>query len=192
MSFDFVLVQTKKSGNYTIHQKDSKKIRMKLCNVYIPFGREEYNDNLVLNVVINNKSNYGHNSIVQLKHIAKKFQDLRNTYVGKIKYNIESKNFFDFMTKLENTEISDQTKINQENDGQQSLVTDKPVDEYIIRTYLKHGVHITHKKLIGNLEINYDLKQKYCDIEIELGSMWINEETNKYGINIYVNSISVY
>ena len=41
-------------------------------------------------------------------------------------------------------------------------------------------------------EMTYDnINNKRCNIDIELGSLWINEETMSYGINIYITHITI-
>ena len=55
---------------------------------------------------------------------------------------------------------------------------------------MKYGSKITHAKYIG--ELNYSqVKKKYCDLNIELGSMWTNDDTKQYGLIIYVTHISI-
>ena len=56
--------------------------------------------------------------------------------------------------------------------------------------YLRYGAKITHTNFIG--EMTYDnINNKRCNIDIELGSLWINEETMSYGINIYITHITI-
>ena len=178
----FILKKNKTTGNYSILKKciiktnDSSNVykvqRVKYIayNAFIPFGKEEYNDNLILNVVINDSSNINHNLITTLKKIIDTFEELKNTEQGISKYLLNNKTFFKFMKEI--TCDKDDSK------------------KYNLRLYLKYGLKITHASLIG--ELNYDqLKGKYCNIDFELGCMWINSISNMYGINIYISRLSV-
>ncbi len=170
---EMIFVPAKTSNNYCIYSKDKKRIRFQINGVYLPYGKEQFNDGDILNVIIDDSSNYGYNMIIKLNQIVEKFEELKKSYVGKIKYNINDKEFFSFMKKLDETD-----PLYKEN-----------VNTHQIRAYLKYGAKITHSKHIGELGADYPLAKKRCNIELELGSMWSSD--NKFGVNIYVTSIVV-
>ena len=59
-----------------------------------------------------------------------------------------------------------------------------------MRLYLRYGAKVTHVSHVG--ELSYDqLKGKKCNLNLELGSMWVNNDTMMYGINIHVTHITV-
>ena len=64
------------------------------------------------------------------------------------------------------------------------------INKYQLRLYLRYGAKINHAKLVGELSAS-QLKGKKCNIDIELGSMWVNEKISQYGINVYVTHITV-
>ena len=180
MNSGFTLKRNKKSGNFSILRKDNKRIRYIFKNVYLPFGREEYNEKIIINAIIDNSNNYNRNLIITLNQIAETFIQLKDTDLGKYKYGIDDKTFFSFMKE---TDDYNNKKESDEN-------AQDTIKKYQIRTYLKYGAKVTHSKFIG--ELNYDqLKGKNCNLNIELGSLWINNESKHYGINIYITHITV-
>lgn len=169
----FILKRNKKTGNYTILKKGKqvKRVSLNITDAYLPFGREHYNDKLLLNAVIYDSTNYNTNNIITLRRIIDTFTKLKDTELGKYKYNISNKNFFSFLKETPNE-------------------TDEKTKTYMLRLYIKYGAKVTHQKYIG--ELDYDqLKGKKCNLNIELGSLWINESSLCYGINIYVTHITI-
>src|SRR5438477_583176 len=65
-----------------------QRVRYTAFNVFLPYGREEYNDNLILNAIINDSTNLNHNLITTLKKIIRTFEGLRDTDQGRYKYSI--------------------------------------------------------------------------------------------------------
>lgn len=170
----FILKRNKKTGNYTILKKYSgnqvKRISLNIDDVYLPFGREHYNNKLLLNGIINDSTNYNRNNIVTLQRIIDTFIFLRDTDDGKYKYNINDKKFFSFL---------------KDEPGE-----DTDIKKYRLRLYIKYGAKVTHLRYIG--ELDYDqLKGKKCNLQIELGSLWVNDSTAQYGINLYVTHIKI-
>jgi hypothetical protein len=187
----FILKKTKKTGNFqilkkTLNKASTEKVKYIAYNVYLPFGREEYNDNLILNAVINDSTNYNHNLITTLKQIINTFEKLKTTDVGKYKYSINDKTFFSYMKELkQDTELDTNTNTNTAIKS-----TQNPVKKYQLRLYLRYGAKVTHISQVG--ELSYDqLKGKKCNLNLELGSMWVNNDTMMYGINIHVTHITV-
>lgn len=187
----FILKRNKKTGNYSILKKGYDVRRVKYCikNVYLPFGREYYNEKIMLNGYFDDSTNYNRNLIITLHKIIDAFTSLKDTKSGKYKYNINDKSFFSFLKEVEsdksdvgenNDEVSDTDKEEQKNDTK----------KYQIRLYLKYGAKVTHARYIG--ELSYDrLKGKKCNLNVELGSMWVNEDKSQYGINVYVTHITM-
>jgi len=170
--FNLIMQKAKKSGNWIIYKKELdeiKRIQYKLKDAILPFGREEFNDSTILNIVIDDNVNEMSNIIFELLKIRNFFAKLKDSPDGIARYGINTMNFFDPITQLSS-------------DG---------VKRYQIRTYLKFGAKITHSKYVGFLDNTYNLAKKTCDLNIEIGSMWIDETNNIYGINIYITNIIV-
>jgi hypothetical protein len=200
----FILRRNKQSGNYSILRKGPvqgtvQRIRYTAYGVFLPYGREEYNDNLIINAVIDDATNINHNLLLTLKKIIKTFEELKDTELGS-KYLISGKTFYNVIKEIEGEQkIENNTKVNKKqtkNNNKKSPnepiigpeIEQQKIKKYQLRLYLKYGAKVTHAKLIG--ELTYDqLKGKKCNLDIELGSMWVNNE--QYGINIYVTRIIV-
>lgn len=221
----FILKRNKKTGNYTILEKGKqvRRVTLNIQDVYLPFGREHYNDKLLLNGIIKDSSNYNNNNIITLQRIIDTFTLLKNTNLGKYKYNISDKTFFSFLkeipkyeetdnkkTKIDSSEIktdssetktdSSETKTNNSDTKMDSIETktnnsetktnNSEIKTYNLRLYLKYSAKVTHRKYIG--ELDYDqLKGKTCNLDVEMGSLWVNESTSQYGINVYVTHITI-
>lgn len=166
------LQPTKKTGNYMIYEKlennKGKKIVFKIGNVLFPFGKEGYNDNIILNIQLNNSSNYMQNMLFDLIKIKNIFEKIKENKELSMQYNIKDYTFYDFIKP-----------------------TEQP-DTYILRTYLRYGATLTHKGHVGQLDRTFDLKGKYGEVTFELGSMWVNHSIKQYGVNIYTSLVVVY
>lgn len=188
----FILRRNKKSHNYSILRKvknnilsknpknvsDVERIRYKIYNAYLPFGCETYKDNMIVNAIIDDSTNFNHNLLVTFNRIIETFKELKDTDVGKYKYSINDKTFFTFLKECD----IDRTK--------NTTTNEKPIKKYQLRFYLRYGAKVTHSKLVG--EMSHDqLKGRWCTLDIELGSMWVNNETKQYGLNIYITHITV-
>jgi len=193
VNISFILKKTKTSGNYSILRKTKlngfdtlQRVRYTIYSAYLPFGKEEYNDNAILNAVINDSLNINHNMLIVLNRVTKTFDELNTIDSCKVKYGIGNKQFFPFIKEV----TPDPNKIDKIDNIDKPDKPDKPIKQYSIRLYFKYGAKVTHAKLVG--ELSYDqLKGKRCDINIELGSMWVNESIMMYGINIYITHITV-
>lgn len=169
----FTLSKTVKTGNYSISRKLNngtiERVKYTIPNIYLPFGRESFNNKFMVNGILNNKNNVNYNMIIHLKKIAEMFENMKKSEILAQKYDIENKSFFPFIKKMDMTESLN--------------------DEYILRMYFKNGAKIyeNDKEII---DYHY-LKGKKCNIEIELGSLWVNDKINKFGINIYVTRIDI-
>lgn len=182
----FTLRKTKKTGNFSImrcvrkgtssKQAVYEKVKYKIYGCTLPFGVEEYNDNYIVNAIINNSSNINYNTICTLNRIIKTFVALKDNDIMCERYGLNGKKFFSFMKDIQQNE--DSTKH-----------TDN-LERHNVRLYLRYGVKATHSKKVG--EISYDqLKGRKCNLDIELGSMWVNSTTSMYGINIFITHINV-
>lgn len=198
----FILKKNKQSGNFSILKKSLKpgiaqKVKYIAYNVLLPFGREEYNDNLILNAIISDSTNFNYNLITTLKRIVQTFEGLRDTEPGKFKYSINDKKFFSYMKELKIDEYNDddipEDKIINKNSVKQSKEKSpisSGIKKYQLRLYLRYGAKVTHAKHVG--ELSYDqLRGKKCNLDLELGSMWVSSDTMMYGINIHVTHITV-
>ena len=165
-----MMITCNQSGNHTVYKRDKTKITYKLFNVYFPFGKEVYNENIIYNIKINDSTNYSKNIIFEIKKLLDTFSKMHENIGCKLRYNLHGKDFYEFMSHDKN-----------END----------IDTYNIRVYLKRGLQITQHNKMGYLDRNYDLKGKVCDIVLEVGSLWINEKTNLFGLNIYLVDVVV-
>lgn len=169
MNTKFIL-KPGKNGNYSIHRKTefaNERATYTIYGAHLKFGIEKYNNNNVLNPILYETNNNTYNIIITLERIANTFISMGKHEVYSKKYNINDKIFFSFL-KNNSTDI------------------DKK--QYIVRLYLKRGCKIMNaqKEIIPNSEI----KNKFCNIEIELGSLWVSATTNLYGINIYATEIT--
>ncbi len=210
----FILKRNKQSGNFSILRKGSsdksvQKVKYTAYNIYLPFGREEYNDNLIINGIITDATNINHNLMITLNKIIRTFTELKYTDAGKYKYLINELTFFPFLKIVDpltekgegDTDLGTTNDI-QPVDKQKVLMNpifdegiilrqkEKIIKKYQLRMYLKYGAKITHAKLVGELSAD-QLKGKRCNLEIELGSMWVNNDIMQYGINIYITHITV-
>lgn len=95
--------------------------------------------------------------------------------------------FKDIDTKLNNIDIKDIDNTNLE---YYHILNQTKSKRYMLRTYLKNGAKLTHSKYFGTYD-KTTLRQKYCDITLELGSIWIDRSNNRYGCTTYVSSIKV-
>lgn len=175
----FILKKAKTTGNYSILRKARingldtlQRVKYTMYNAYLPFGKEDYNDNVILNAIINDSNNLNYNMLFTLNRIARTFDELNTIDTCKHKYNIDNKQFFPFIKALPSDENNNTVK------------------QYSIRLYFKYGAKITHAKFVGELSAD-QLKGKTCNINIDLGSMWVNDSSMMYGINIFISHITV-
>lgn len=215
----FILKLNKKSGHYAILKKGKapstfEPMKYKIFGGYLPFGSEEYNKNNIVNVVIDDTTNINYNLLVTLNRLVRTFDDLKDTDVGKNKYSLSDKHFFSFMKDVtvvkkekqnnnkrakKDTDSGSDDSDNSDNDNDNDIststnkITEAKTNQpkkYQLRLYLRYGAKVKHAKLIGDLGYN-QLKGKRCNLDIELGSMWVSNEKKQYGINIYITHITV-
>lgn len=171
MSTRFILKPGKKNGNYSIHRKlnesnINERATYTIYGAHLKFGVEKYNNNHILNAILYETNNSTYNIIVTLERIVNTFTNMGKHEVYAKKYNLENKTFFSF---IKNNTIDPQNK------------------QFIIRLYLKRGCKImnSNKEIIPSDQI----KNKYCNIEIEVGSLW--SANNLYGLNVYATEIKL-
>lgn len=166
---EFKLVKTKKTGNHMIYNKKNKRIRGKLYGVYCPYGVEEYNSNYVLNGTIYVTNNCNGNMVLLLKKINESIRGLKD--VDNNDLGLHNKTYYPFLAQKKNKE-------------------GELIDEYNVRGYIKHGLCIRHKTMVGEVEYS-QMKGKTCDIDYELGTLWRNDDTDLYGLTIYFTKITI-
>jgi len=186
----FILKPTKKSGNYSILRQctrngksETMRIKYNIYGVYLPFGSEEYNENTIINAQIDDSTNLNHNLIITLNKICDAFKKLGETETGRNKYGLNDKIFFPFLKPKDEDKKEEKKEEKREIDG-------KEINKYQARFYLKYGAKINHAKLVGEMSPS-QLKGKLCNLDIEMGSMWVNEKLSQYGVNVYVTHITV-
>jgi hypothetical protein len=166
----FTFSRNKTTGNYSIYDRSAKRIQFFIKNIKLPFGAETYNNSDIVNISIGDTDNFHHNTLTMLRELDHRLDDLpnTNTYID-----------------LEGLEYHRLLKENR--------YTNKKGEEILqhqLRTYLKRGVKITHARYFGMVD-KKDLAGKECDINLELGSLWTNDDTGKYGCTVYISSIKV-
>jgi hypothetical protein len=148
-----------------------QRVRYVAHNVFLPFGGETYNDNTVINVVIDDTNNYNYNLLVTFKKIINTFKSMKDSETYANKYCLTNKSFFSFMKEWTGEKTDN-------------------IERYSIRMYMKYGAKITHSKIPGELTIDI-LKGKRCNIDFELGLMWVNNAKMNYGLSLYITNIKV-
>lgn len=174
-STSFILKRAVNSDNYLIHRKICKNNNITyeratyvIYGAYIKFGVERYNNNNILNVYITDSNNINYNVIITLNRVVNTFTSMADNEKYKNLYSLTNKKFYPFIKEIENNEN---------------------VKKYNIRLYIKKCITISHVNN-KNVSINM-LKNKVCNLDIELGALWINNKTNMYGINLYITHITV-
>lgn len=175
----FILKRNKRTGNYSILRKirtnghdTVQRVCYTIYGAYIPFGKEEYNNKMILNVIIYDSNNLNYNLIVTLNRIVNTFKELKNLKNSSYKYLLNDKTFFSFIKEVNDNDVNVNGK------------------KYSLRLYFKYGSKISHAKYVGELTCD-QLKGKRCNINIELGSLWINESTSMYGVNVHITHITI-
>ncbi|VBB18329.1 hypothetical protein YASMINEVIRUS_792 [Yasminevirus sp. GU-2018] len=195
----FVLKHNKTTGNYSVLRKSVvngfstlQRIRYVIYGAHLPFGKEIYNDNTILNAIVYESNNLNHNLIFILNRMSKTFSEMKNIESCKTKYSIGDKTFFPFIKEID---------VDNSDGAEDSVSTVDDVDKkkkgsanifrrYSIRLYMKYGAKITHSERVGELSCD-QLKGKKCNIDVEIGSMWFSASTKMYGVNIHVTHITV-
>jgi len=115
------LIDDKK--NYRIRYNGVDKLLFMVKNIYSPFGVEKYNNKDILNLEIENNSNYNNNIISLLKELDEYFNDLTKTdqkffhlnYTSFLKNNGNNK----FIIR---THLSKKLKIKAKNNDPKSII----------------------------------------------------------------------
>lgn len=150
--------------NYMIFTEHGKP-KIKLEKVFLPFGVEFYNKKQILNIELYPNKNNVHNNLYSL------FLALEKEFSDKIIHNYELKN------DIENLKYHSFLKQNSNS-------------SFHIRTYMSPNPDVY--TFIGKFKENVmqsSLKGTYCNIELELGTLWMNP-TN-FGIILYVRDIQI-
>lgn len=148
---------------YMVFNNESK-MKIKIKDVYLPFGIETFNGNQILNVELYPKKSNVHNNIESLIYSFEETAKNKEFYQGDVKKNITECIFYNNLKCEDNKSI--------------------------LRTYV--GNNMISYVMLGTYKTyvtSNDLKATTCDIEIELGGFWINDTT--YGFTWYVKEIQV-
>lgn len=156
--------------NYGIINKDNTRISFEINNIKAPFGVEKYNNQQILNIIIDpTKYNEHYNIFTTLKNLDDdlcKFDNIKNI-IGSNK---------DILLDIQNKKYYSNLKNNNNN--------------YIIRTHIlglpNIYTMINGKKFPVTLD---DINKKNLNIKIEFGTFWITDDN--YGILLYVKEIIV-
>jgi hypothetical protein len=154
--------------NYGIVNKNNTRISFEIKNIKAPFGIEKYNNQQILNIIINpTKNNEHHNLFITLKNLDDDFCKL-----DKIQ-NIAVSNK-DILLDLQNKKYYSNLKKNN--------------NDYIIRTHILGTPNIytmiNGKKFPVTTD---DIDKKNLNIKIEFGTFWVTDEN--YGILLYAKDI---
>lgn len=152
------------SKNFYVLQKDNLNIEIRLDNVYLPFGSEKYNDNIIVNFELENTNN--NNNIL--------------SKLGGLENNIKNGDII-FENINKNIILSK---------GQNSIIKKSKLG-HIIRTHLLKNTEIYIIKKNGEkMFIDHtNLQNAYCDAILDLKGIWLNE--NSYGFYITIKSIKI-
>lgn len=153
-----------KDMNYMIFT-DSGKPMIKLEKVYLPFGIEYYNKKQILNIEMYPNKNNTHNNLYSLITFLEKEFEEKNINDNQLKNNLTN---LDYHCGLKETNMN----------------------SVHFRTYMSQNPEIY--TYIGKFKENVtqsSVKQRICNIEVELGTLWTNETS--YGIIWYVKSIQI-
>lgn len=152
----------KSKSNYIIYSDHKKKdrIQLKLCNVRCPFGVEKYMGKEIINFEFQNKKN-DNISINNYNTII-----IIDNYFKKISKELDNVGYMSCMRCTYGCDPLLRTHVSSKNN--------------LITTIVK--------KENENLSI-YDIKDKFCDIVIELSSIW--KRTDSYGLIITIKEIEL-
>ncbi len=140
-------------------------IRIKLENIFIPFGVETYNNKYILNIEFENKSN------------------IHNNYLSTLT-NLENK----IINKIYKTEVNIESCLV----NKKFITSLKPsVLGNILRTHISDTTNIyILKKDSSKMQLDKEnLKGTSVNIELTLKGIWINDET--YGFYWNVGNVQI-
>jgi hypothetical protein len=143
----------------------SQIIKIKLNNIFIPFGVEKFNNKHILNLEFDKNINTHNNYISVLSSVENKINN--KTYDTEI--NVESI----LVNKLFTTSLKES------------------ILGHILRTHITDSTEIfILKKDLSKMPIDKEnLKGTNVNIELTLKGMWVNDE--KYGIYWNINNIQI-
>jgi len=152
----FVLFE-KKYGKY-------EKVKIKLFNIYIPFGIEKYAFKEIINLELKDVNNTGYNNITKIKQL------------DELMRNKEEISKHDDYFKEQIIDKQYKSCLKEDNN-------------ILLRTHTKKQGRVMLTKISKNDEFvpSTDIKGHYCDIELELGNVWTNEY--HYGLTFICNNI---
>jgi len=172
-----------------------------MCNALIDLkntksGKEKYlisdkNYFSFMNLIQNNNNN---NNKDDIKDIIDNNEDIKDTKdikdIKDIKEDIKDikEDTKDTKDTKDIKDIKEDTKDIKDKINKEDIKKDN--NKYKLRLYLKKGCKILNKQ--NEIQQNHSsVKRKRCNMILEVGSLWVNEKTKKYGVNIYVNEIII-
>lgn len=140
-------------------------IKINLTNIYLPFGKENYNGKEILNIELDKTDNTHNNYISVLSSLENRIKEKKFECDVNVLQQLVNKSF---LPTLKESKIG-----------------------YILRTHLSTTteIYIEKKDKSKFLITSDNLKNSYVDITVTLKGGWINTET--YGLYWDINEIKV-
>ena len=162
----------KKNGkNLTILNEKKKYIRLRLKDVFLKFGIEDYNKNKILNIYVNREndsySNEDFNTIADVYNYVKSVAKLAKDPKYCAAYGLDGKGF--------------SYPLKKKNENGVKIVN--------VRTYLARNVEISLKGRTGSLGTDFDISGYLADIDIVIKTLW--KTNNNFGVIIYTENIEL-
>ena len=163
-----------KNINCTIKNKrfinclaDNTTIRLKLNNIYLPFGKVVYNSKEIINIELINSNNEHNNYLSFLLKLEERIKNKNITADINVLQLMVNKTF---IPTLKESKLG-----------------------YILRTHLSNSteIYIEKKDKSKFLITSDNLKNSECDINLILKGIWINNDINSYGLLWEINDIKV-
>jgi hypothetical protein len=167
----FRFKRNKTTGTYSIYNYKGKRISTKSSDMFLPFGLETFNNSEIMNVYFKVLDNFHHNFLVRMREFDERLRNLPQTN-----------------TDLDLTDLEYQPIIKE---NHFINAEDNEDMRYFFRCHLTAGVNIRHKSYFGNYD-KKNLTGKRCNIQFDLGSLWISRENGTYGATIYITDMIVH
>ena len=146
---------------------DNKTIKFKLDNVYLPFGKENYNSKEILNIELIKTNNTHNNYLSFLLKLEEKIKNKNLNLDINILQILANKNF---MPTLKESKLG-----------------------YTIRTHLSNttDIYIEKKDKSKFIITSDNLKNSECDVTLTLKGIWINYDISTFGLLWDINEIKI-
>lgn len=144
---------------------EGKQLKMKLTNIFLPFGPEPYNGKTILNIEFG-KNNEHNNNLSVLDALETRAQNKEFKCEPQVKNMLQDKQFTKSIKMGKN-------------------------DGMLLRTHLLKSAEVYIKKKDGGkMEIDpINLKKTTCDIEVALGGIW--ENGDNYGLYFTASDVCI-